>query len=103
MKVLAHGAPVSKCAIVGTLIVFGSLIAGGSCYGAGEEPSANPPSAGSLETFERLHRTIKPGKGEWKYASLPWASTVAEARELAAAQGKPMFIWYMVGEPLGQC
>jgi len=29
--------------------------------------------------------------------------TLAEARQKAAEQGKPVFIWYMAGEPLGQC
>jgi hypothetical protein len=69
----------------------------------GSVPSLKPPPPDWLERFELVHRTIKPGKDEWRFASLPWASTVAEAREQAAADGKPLFIWYMVGEPLGQC
>ncbi len=53
--------------------------------------------------FERLHKIIKPQPDEWQFAQIPWVSTIAEARKKAAAEGKPLFIWYMVGEPLGQC
>jgi hypothetical protein len=48
-------------------------------------------------------KLIKPQPGEWQWASIPWVSTVWEARKKAAEQGKPMYIWYMAGEPLGQC
>lgn len=53
--------------------------------------------------WETYHRLIKPHPGEWKFAEVPWVATVWEARQKAAAEGKPMFIWYMAGEPLGQC
>jgi ribosomal protein S27E len=49
------------------------------------------------------HKLIKPQPGEWKFAEVPWVPTVWEARKKAAEEGKPMFIWYMAGEPLGQC
>lgn len=63
-----------------------------------------PPAQGmSAEQFDRLHGLIKPQKGEWKFAEIPWERNVWEARKKAAATGKPIFIWYMVGEPLGQC
>jgi hypothetical protein len=72
--------------------------------------SSAPPDAKSdqrpamtQEEFERLHKMIKPQPGEWKFAEIPWAKTVREAREKSAAEGKPLLIWYMVGEPLGQC
>jgi hypothetical protein len=53
--------------------------------------------------LERYHRLIKPQPGEWKFSRIPWAATVWEARKKAADEGKPLFIWYMTGEPLGQC
>jgi hypothetical protein len=55
------------------------------------------------EEFEKLHPLIKPQRGEWKFADIPWAKSVAEARERAAAEGKPILTWYMAGEPLGEC
>jgi len=103
MKNMTHWALVPKRVVLGALFVLGTLTVVRPGFGGGGKPSAEPPSADWLVVMERLHRTIKPDKDEWRFASLPWVSTVAEARQLAAAQGKPMFIWYMVGEPLGQC
>jgi hypothetical protein len=53
-----------------------------------------------LDDYQKL---IKPQRGESKFAEIPWMRTVWEARDKAAKEGKPIFIWYMVGEPLGQC
>jgi hypothetical protein len=53
-----------------------------------------------LETY---HKLIKPQRGEWKFAEVPWTRTVWEARKKAADEGKPIFIWYMAGVPFGQC
>ena len=66
--------------------------------GIGEAAASKLPAK-----FEELHRTIKPQPDEAQYAQVPWISTIAEARKKAAEEGKPLFIWYMVGEPLGQC
>jgi hypothetical protein len=60
-------------------------------------------SSTSTAEFQKLHRLIKPGPGEWKFATIPWVATIAEARVKAAKEGEPLFIWYMAGEPLGQC
>lgn len=57
----------------------------------------------SPKEFEQLHSLIKPRRGEWKFAEITWEPTVYEARKKAAEAGKPILIWYMVGEPLGQC
>lgn len=53
--------------------------------------------------FEELHKLMKPQPGEWKWAEIPWMSDLAEARKKAAAEGKPLYVWTMAGEPLGQC
>ena len=34
---------------------------------------------------------------------IPWMSDLAEARRKAAQEGKPLYVWTMAGEPLGQC
>jgi hypothetical protein len=65
-----------------------------------DKPQASSDLDGKLETYLKL---IKPHAGEWKFAQVPWEKTVFEARKKAAEQGKPLFIWYMAGEPLGQC
>jgi hypothetical protein len=53
--------------------------------------------------LEAYHQLIKPQTGEWRFAEVPWERTVWDARQKAAEQGKPIFVWYMAGEPLGQC
>ena len=80
----------SICALAGVFL----------CAGAS---AAEGPKSLTPEDFDRLHKMIKPQPGEWKFAEIPWAKTVREAREKSAAEGKPLLIWYMVGEPLGQC
>jgi len=55
------------------------------------------------ESFERRHAHMKPQADEWKWAQVPWMSDLGEARKKAAAEGKPLYVWTMAGEPLGQC
>jgi hypothetical protein len=75
----------------------------------GEGPAARPADDKPLvfseldRKLEHYLKLIKPGPGEWKFAEVPWVPTVWEARKKAAEEGKPLLIWYMAGEPLGQC
>jgi hypothetical protein len=55
------------------------------------------------ESFEALHGRVKPQPGEWNWARIPWMSDLAAARRKAAAEDKPLYVWTMAGEPLGQC
>ena len=54
----------------------------------------------SAEQFEKLHRELQPPKDE-AWLSVPWKISLLEARDLAAAQKKPILIWSMDGNPLG--
>lgn len=102
----------SRVASMGQLLAF---LAISSCLvavatGAAEDSKAIASvalePAGSPAWLARLtdwHRMIKPQRGEAQYEQVPWANNVAAARNLAAKEGKPLLIWYMVGEPLGQC
>ena len=58
---------------------------------------------GGSESFEKLHALMKPQPGEWAWARIPWMSDLGEARKKAASEGKPLYVWTMAGEPLGQC
>jgi hypothetical protein len=60
----------------------------------------DPPST---ESWRQLHSLVKPQSEEWKWARIPWMGDLAEARKKAAAEGKPLYVWTMAGEPLGQC
>lgn len=42
--------------------------------------------------FEALHRLIKPSPGESPWMEIEWHPSVWEARKIAAAEGKPLFI-----------
>lgn len=64
---------------------------------------AFPQDRGGSESFEKLHALMKPQPGEWNWARIPWMSDLGEARKKAAAEGKPLYVWTMAGEPLGQC
>ena len=53
------------------------------------------------EQFERLHALIGPHAGEDKWAEIPWMTSLWQARQRAAAEGKPIMLWEMDGNPLG--
>jgi hypothetical protein len=50
-----------------------------------------PPSL--PESFDALHQKILPQKGESRWMEIDWYPSVWEARQKAAAEGKPLFLW----------
>ena len=66
---------------------------------AADEPRPIPP-----DQFDRLHRMIRVQPGEQRFWQIPWKLTVTEAREEAAREGRPIFVWAGVGgAPIGVC
>ncbi len=63
-----------------------------------------PPSLNARRLAE-LHKLIKPASGEARWAHVAWmpSTDIWEARKKAASEAKPLFLWYMAGEPLGMC
>jgi hypothetical protein len=57
----------------------------------------------SPESFDALHALIHPQAGEFAwYDEIPWLTSVQEAREKAAAEGKPILVWTSAdGQPCG--
>ena len=56
------------------------------------------------DQFARLHRMIRVQPGEQRFWQIPWKLTVTEAREEAAREGKPIFVWAGAGgAPIGVC
>jgi hypothetical protein len=53
------------------------------------------------DQVDKLHALIKPAKDEDKWATVPWQTSLWEARQLAAEKGKPLLLWEMDGHPLG--
>ena len=57
--------------------------------------------AGEADQFRKLHSLIKPQTKEENWLRIPWLTSLWEARERAAAEGKPILLWEMDGHPLG--
>lgn len=54
---------------------------------------ADAPAPLSAEQFEKLHRMIKPQRGEARWLEIDWHPNIWEARQKAAREGKPLFVW----------
>jgi len=65
---------------------------------AGLARSAEPIAP---KEFAALQALIKPSANEEKWTEIPWLASLWEARQRAAAQGKPILLWEMDGHPLG--
>jgi hypothetical protein len=54
--------------------------------------------------FAKLHALIKPGPSQSRWMAIDWHPTVWEARQRAAKEGKPMFLWAgSGGAPVAGC
>lgn len=86
--------------IIGGAAFLAALVLGSPC-GVGQDKKVPLVPEG----LEKLQRLIKPGAGEARWAEVAWmpSGDIWGARQRAAAQGKPLFLWYMAGEPLGTC
>jgi hypothetical protein len=51
--------------------------------------------------FRQFLTTVRPQLGEDDFASIPWQTSLWDARTKAAAEGKPILLWEMDGHPLG--
>jgi hypothetical protein len=60
---------------------------------------AAPPLTGDDAT--KLRALIRPVEGEDPFDTIPWETSLWEARKKAAAAGKPILLWEMDGHPLG--
>lgn len=66
---------------------------------AAAEPEAIVP-----EKFDALHKMIRVQSDEQRFWQIPWKLTISEAREQAAKEGKPIFVWAGAGgAPIGVC
>lgn len=68
-------------------------------------PGEDPEGAALRRGLGELQALIKPGPDEARWAQVPWmpSADIWAARKKAAEAGKPLFLWYMAGEPLGTC
>ena len=58
----------------------------------------------NAETFAAIHKQIKPQPGESRWMEIPWLTDLHEARQKAAAEGKPLFLMVSgIGLSIGMC
>lgn len=55
---------------------------------AADDPIAPLPH----EQFDKLHKLLRPQHGESRWMEIDWHPSVWEARQTAAAEGKPLFL-----------
>jgi len=51
--------------------------------------------------YATAQKAIRPAAGEDRFTQIPWLTSLWEARQKAAEQGKPILLWEMDGHPLG--
>ena len=62
------------------------------------------PQPIATKDFGQLQQLIKPAADESRWLRMAWLTSVHEARQQAAAEGKPILLWSGGGAPpLGGC
>ena len=59
-----------------------------------------PPALADADLPELL-AAVRPTPSEDVFEQIPWRASLWEARKQAAADGKPILLWEMDGNPLG--
>ncbi len=82
-------------------ILFGGLAVAAVAVLAAPRPAhtSAPPLTDAEVT--QLRKAIRPAAGEDPFDTIPWETSLWEARRKAAADGKPVLLWEMDGHPLG--
>lgn len=63
-------------------------------------PAAAAPPL-TPQQFQQLQQVIPPDENTAKWMQIPWLTDLTQARQRAAAEGKPILLWEMDGHPLG--
>jgi hypothetical protein len=58
-----------------------------------EKPEQSGASKVLTEQFSQTHKLIRPQPGESRWMDIPWQTSLWHARQKAAEEGKPMFVW----------
>jgi hypothetical protein len=85
----------ARTASVKTFVVLAAMAGLLMLSGLPEQSVAGEkePRRLSAAAFEALHRMLRPQPGESRWMEIPWYPSIHEARQKAAAEGKPLFIW----------
>lgn len=57
------------------------------------------------EQFDKIHSMVRPAEQEAPWSDIAWMTSLWQARERAAKEGKPLLIWAAGGggHPMGLC
>jgi len=65
---------------------------------------AGAPTPIAPDQFAKLHKMIRVQPDEQRFWQIPWQLAIGAAREQAAKDGKPIFVWAGAGgAPIGVC
>lgn len=78
----------SSIRILRSVLALTGFAVAGLSPAAEKEPQRLTPAE-----FDKLHQLIKPHAGESRWMEIAWHPNLWEARQKAAAEGKPLFIW----------
>lgn len=103
VKTAAAVMTISMAGAGGSLVAYRTLAEDSPQKPAAPLPKRDDRSKVPAEQFEKLRAAIKPRPGDFAwYEDIPWLTRIQEAREKAAAQGKPILIWRAAdGQPCG--
>ena len=80
------------------ILLLGLVAAAAGCT---PRPAAAAPPPLSAADAAGVLAAVPPGLGEDAFAEIPWRTSLWEARQVAAKEGKPILLWEMDGHPLG--
>ena len=64
---------------------------------AKSKPANSVEMAMTEAKLTKLRQLIKPQPGESRWMEIPWQYSLWTAREMAAKEGKPIFLWFGSG------
>jgi hypothetical protein len=89
------------------LLVTLAIVTANTAFAIADEKASRKPAESTLTIaeFEQLHQKLT-RMSHQRVWSVPWQLSVREARELAAKENKPVFLWISSNggtHPLGPC
>jgi hypothetical protein len=97
-----------KTTVVGALAALALIGLGSSpASSRADDKLAGNPAGGDKQTgaltladFDKLHRELMRDE---LWLTIPWKTSIREARELAVKEKKPIAFWYVQGNVLSLC